>query len=163
MKLPEIHWPSLFDRPHWEIEGLNDAERALRGCVGQFPAGSWIGLWGGDTEDLRIRFARLRLHPTPAGRSLLLRDGLCLRAEDETFEALADFASGHAAPELACHLFVVGPQAPLLEWFDLPDDALVLTGEWNEPRAQALAAALGGELRRREGRAERIVQGRSQG
>ena len=44
------------------------------------------------------------------------------------------------------HLYVHGRNGPLIEWWDLPDEPLALTGEWSEQRARALAECVGVQL-----------------
>jgi hypothetical protein len=105
-----------------------------------------LGLDGYPRKELEAALDRL---PAPASRPPLPKGWKesrvrFLPATPEVLRELGDWAERSASPEIAIFLWVCDGKGWFLEWYDLPDDPIQVSGRIEEAAVDRFATALGG-------------------
>jgi hypothetical protein len=109
-----------------------------------------LGLDGAPRKELEAALDRL---PSPASRPPLPHGWKesrvrFLSATPEVLRELGDWAERSAAPEIAVHLWVGDGEGLLLEWYDVPDDPIRVSGRIEEAAVERFATTLDGRCER---------------
>lgn len=132
--------------PRWEVSGETDFPSLFTVLPELLPDGCILYFEDGSPDGELLDF--LRAHSVPkhahvASGTIWPRPKVFrVPAESEPLQRLAELTRSCASPELAVHFHVYRDQKVLLEWHDVFDQEMLLSGEFPEQRVRTLADRL---------------------
>jgi hypothetical protein len=130
----------------WELSGKTDFPSLFNVLPELLPDGCILYFEGGSPDGDLLDF--LRAHSVPehahvAYGTIWPRPKVFhVPAVSEAFQRLAELTRSCASPELAVHFHVYRDQTVLLEWHDVFDQEMLLSGEFPEQKVRTFAERL---------------------
>jgi hypothetical protein len=115
---------------HWRVQPVDLAD-LFRALTLLDPPAAFVALADGSwSPEVRQSLTRISVDPGEAVRQSMwrdFRDAAYVPVSAASMAELVALAEVHAEPEMAIHVAALTTSAPLLEWFDLPDDPISLS------------------------------------
>lgn len=140
--------------PHWEVSGETDFPSLFSVLPDLLPDGCILYFEGGSPSGDLLDFLRAHAVPERAhvafGTIWPRPQVFHVPAGSEAFQRLSELTRSCASPELAVHFHVYRDQTVLLEWHDVFDQPMLLSGEFPEEKVRTFAERLHMSLERVE-------------